>query len=136
MCVLHDIFFDGGEVLNLIGGGVRGQISPAINKYYCSNNDIKLHGGPHFELQEYVAENDPEKENMINEFGDLSAYKNAFYVHTEREAIYDVSAIKGDVLVESAIGSDKMVVKEGLTVTSWPDGSPFIDIYISAKKSL
>ncbi|MCJ7553747.1 MAG: hypothetical protein MUO34_07660 [Ignavibacteriaceae bacterium] len=63
----------------------------------------------------------------------MENYKAAFYVHTEPEAIYDVSAIKGDILVESAIGTNKMVVKEGLTVTSWPDGSPFIDIYISAK---
>jgi len=113
--------------------GVRGQISPAAGEYYVSNdNNIKVSSGPYFD-QQYVTEIDPEKESMINEFTDLKDYKNAFYVHTEPEAIYDVSAIKGDILVESAIGSDKMVVKEGSTVTSWPDGSPFLDIYIGAK---
>jgi hypothetical protein len=115
------------------GAGVRGQISPAIREYYCSNNNIEVRGGPYYNLQEYVAKTDPEKESMIKEFGDLSAYKTAFYVHTEPDGIYDVSAVKGDILVESATGSDKMVVKEGSTVTSWPDGTPFMDIYISAK---
>ncbi len=113
--------------------GVRGQISPPAREYYGSNDyNIKVKGGPYFDPQ-YIKEIDPEKESMINEFGDLKDYDGAFYVHTEPEAIYDVSAIKGDILVESAIGTNKMVVKEGLTVTSWPDGSPFIDIYISAK---
>ena len=113
--------------------GVRGQISPPAREYYCSNDyNIKVKGGSNFDLQ-YIKETDPEKESMINEFGDLKNYKTAFYVHTEPEAIYDVSAIKGDILVESAIGTNKMAVKEGLTVTSWPDGSQFIDIYISAK---
>ncbi len=113
--------------------GVRGQISPAIKRYYCGNNDIEVHAGPYFELQEYIIETDPEKESMINEFGDLSAYKNAFYVHTERDGIYDVSAIKGNILVESAFGPEKMEVKEGETVTSWTNGTPFFDIYISVK---
>ena len=70
---------------------------------------------------------------MIKAFGDLSAYKAAFYVHTEPEAIYDVSAIKGDILVESTFGPDKMVVKEGSTVNAWPNGTPFFDIYVSVK---
>ncbi len=113
--------------------GFRGQISPVVKEYYCSNNNIEVRGGPSFNLQEVVDDTDPEKESMIKEFGDLSGYKAAFYIHTEPEAIYDVSAIKGDILVESTFGSDKMVVKEGSTATSWPNGTPFFDIYISAK---
>jgi hypothetical protein len=113
--------------------GVRGQISPAIREYYCSNYNIGFGSGPYIDQPEEFIQIDPEKESMIKAFGDLNAYKTAFYVHTEPEAIYDVSAIKGDILIESAIGSDKMEVKEGSTVTSWPDGTPFMDIYISAK---
>ena len=113
--------------------GVRGQITPAIKQYYCSNNNIEVGSGPYVDQPEKMIQTDSEKESMIKAFGDLSAYKTAFYIHTEPEAIYDVSAIKGDILVESAFGSDKMVVKEGETVTSWPNGTPFFDIYVSAK---
>ncbi len=94
---------------------------------------MEIGSSPYIDQPEEFIQIDHEKESMIKAFGDLSAYKTAFYVHTEPEAIYDVSAIKGDIFVESTFGSDEMVVKEGETVTSWPNGTPFFDIMISAK---
>ncbi len=78
---------------------------------------------------------DSEKISLTKDLGNLKNFKQAFYLHSDSQGIRDISALKGDIVVESVDGLRKMVVKEGTTVTSWPDGSPFGEIYIKANKN-
>lgn len=118
-----------------VGLGVRGLLVPPIGDLFVYNGkasdflSIANNGFPN-----EVIEVDPEKDNIIKELGDLSGHEIVFYIHSDSEGIYDVSAIKGDIEVESTDFTKKMVVIEGTTVTSWPDGSPFAEIFIRANK--
>jgi len=121
-----------GFSLNVgVGLGIRGQIAPV--REYLDNN-FETQSGPYPDFYVDEIEIDPEKESVISELVDLSGNPTALYINSNSEGIHDVSAIKGDLEVENPISSEKMVVKEGTTVTSWPDGSPFGEIYVSAKK--
>jgi len=113
--------------------GVRGQVAPKRKYNTPDDNNLEIRSGPHpgFYIEEI--EIDPEKESIIKEMGNLSGSRTALYIHSDSEGVHDVSAIKGDIVIESAARSVRMVVKEGTTVTSWPDGSPFAEIYIRQK---
>ena len=121
------------RVLTGSAGGIRGQTTP-VRKYHTPYDyNFEIRSGPNYDFLSEVLEVDPEKESIIKEMGDLSGNRTAIYIHSDSEGVHDVSAIKGDIIVESADRSVKMVVEEGVTVTSWSNGLPFAEIYIRAK---
>lgn len=116
-------------------GGIRGQIIPPFREHFYANDcNYEIHSGPYNDTRYVINEIDPEKESIIKEMGDLDKHELAFYIHSDSKGVYDISAIKGVFEVESVISSEKMIVKEGTTVTSWPDGSSFAEIYIREKQ--
>ncbi len=115
-------------------GGIRGHIAPSKKGYYSLNdNNLEIRSGLCCDFYDKPITVDPEKICLTNELGDLKNFKQAFYLHSDSQGVHDISALKGDIEVENVDGLRKMVVKEGKTVTSWSDGSPFLEIYIRAK---
>ena len=116
-------------------GGVRGQIIPPFREhFYVDNYNDEIRSGPYNDVHYEINEIDPEKESIIKDMGDLDKHELAFYIHSDSKGVYDVSAIKGALEVESAIRSEKMIVNEGTTVNSWPDGASFVEIYVREKQ--
>lgn len=112
--------------------GVRGQINPTyIELFYTTD---RKHGGPFPDFQDVPVVNDSEKVSLIRESGNLKDSKFAVYIHSDSEGVHDISAIKGDLEVESTDKSKKMEVNEGASVKVWPDGSPFGEIYVRIAK--
>ena len=112
--------------------GVRGQITPGLNEYYY-RGEIK-HGGLSFDFQDKPVVNDPEKVSLIGEAGNLKDSHFAFYIHSDAKGVYEISALHGNLEVESTYKLKKMEVFEGASATSWPDGSPFNEIYVRTAK--
>lgn len=114
-------------------GGVRGQIDPSFFEPYFTSE--RKHGVPFPGFQDETVVNDPEKISLIRESGNFNDSKSALYIHSDAEGVHDVSALKGNLEVESTDKSKKMLVNEGSTVTMWPDGSPFGEIIIRMSKN-
>jgi hypothetical protein len=113
-------------------GGVRGQINPSFFEPYFTNE--RKHGVPFPGFQDETVVNDPEKISLIRESGNFKDSKLALYIHSDAEGVHDISALKGNLEVESTDKSKKMVVNEGSTVTMWPDGHPFGEIIVRTTK--
>ena len=112
--------------------GVRGQIAPRFKESWYTN-EIR-HGGPCFDFQDKPVMNDPEKVSLISESGNLKDSKLILYIHSDAEGVHDISALKGNFEVESTDKLKRMEVSEGASVRSWPDGSPFGEIYVRIAK--
>lgn len=113
--------------------GVRGQIDPSFIESFYTND--RKHGGPHYDFLDEPVVNDPEKVCLIQESGNLNNSKLVLYIHSDSEGVHDISALKGNLEVESTDKLKRMEVNEGESVTSWPDGSPFGEIYVRIAKN-
>jgi hypothetical protein len=106
--------------------GVRGQlIGPPKNFYTSTDSDLSGY------LNFYI---DPEKEELLKEFGNLPDGAAAFYLHFEDEQVKDISVLKGNFKVADSGRIKSKTVSEGSTTNLWDDGTTMRDVVITVQQ--
>jgi hypothetical protein len=102
--------------------GVRGQLIKPPDIFYAST-DSDLSGY----LNSYI---NPEKEELLKDFGNLPDEAAAFYLHFEDEEVKDFTVVKGTLKIEDSVQLKNTTVSEGNTINAWDDGSKMTDIIV------
>jgi len=105
--------------------GIRGQLLPVLPVFYASIF-------PFFVSLNTLGIN-PEKESLVEGYRELDDDQVAFYMDVGEDAIHDISALKGNFLIEDIAKTRQEEILEGSTLSTWHDGTSIQDVYLLIK---
>lgn len=112
-------------IMRTVVDGVRGQLLPVLPVFYAS--------AVPFLISLNTLNTEPEKESLIEGYRELNDNQVAFYVHAGEDAVYDISALKGNFFIEDISKTRKEEIVEGSSISTWHDGTSIQDVYILIK---